>query len=526
MGLGGVGKTQVALELIHWTKRNKPDYSIFWVSALSNSTFEQAFVEMAGMLPVQRRSEDEDFKGLIRRYLSSDTAGPWFLVLDNADDIDMFHTMTQYLPESDGGLTLVTTRSRDVALSVADGVMVELHEMSLREAKSVLQKWLTVEDLGDDATVEELLKELTYLPLAIVQAAAYLKRNQIPIATYLGLLRGTEKDMAGLMNTEFHDNTRYTGSHNAMATTWLVSFDQIRKSDRAATDLLTFISQIGPKAIPQSILPGVGSEEQMVNAIGTLYGYAFLKRRGEGAMFDMHSLMHVAIRIWMRKHAHMKEMEIRAIQHLSAIFPSADGAYCEKWRAYLPHTLLILQRNKDCRIEERYDLFFRVGQCLYEDRRFKEAIRSLTEVYRWRKEHLAEKDHFLLTSEHTFANAYLGDRRIKEAIALLEHVVAVRKKMLAEEDHFSTDIRARTRKRISRRPAHQRGHRHTQTHSGGTKEDADGKRPFSTDIRTSTRKRIPQRPAYQRGHRHARTYGGNTKEDIGRKGPFSTDIRA
>ena len=77
---------------------------------------------------------------------------------------------------------------------------------------------------------------------------------------------------ASLLSREFHDSTRYNSSPNAVATTWLVSFDQIRKSDPAAAHLLSFISQIEAKAIPQSILPGLESEEQMVNAVGTLCG--------------------------------------------------------------------------------------------------------------------------------------------------------------------------------------------------------------------------------------------------------------
>ncbi len=341
----------------------------------------------------------------------------------------MLRTITQYLPESDGGLVLVTTRSRDVALSVADEGLVELHEMSPCEAKSVLQRWLTMEDLEDNAAVEELLNELTYLPLAITQAAAYLKRNQISIATYLKLLRGTEKDMISLMSSEFH------GSNNAVATTWLVSFDQIRRSDPAAAAILSFISQIEPKAIPQSILPGVGSKVQMVDAIGTLCGYAFLGSRGEGDMFDMHSLVHVATRIWIEKHGRVKETEIDAIQHLSTIFPSADNSHREEWRAYLPHTLRILQRSGDCRIEERCSLSFQVGQCLYMDRRFKEAVKSYTEAYQWNKQHLVEEDYSRLTSEHKLARAYLDNRQIKEAMEIFEHVVAVRKKTLVEEDH-------------------------------------------------------------------------------------------
>ncbi|KAK3943174.1 hypothetical protein QBC46DRAFT_254807 [Diplogelasinospora grovesii] len=62
------------------------------------------------------------------------------------------------------------------------------------------------------------------------------------------------------------------------------------------------------------------------------------------------------------------------------------------------------------------------------------VIRSFTEAYQWRKEHLVEDDHSRLALEHALASAYLGDRRIKEAIRMLEHVVAVEKKTLAEDD--------------------------------------------------------------------------------------------
>ena len=154
-------------------------------------------------------------------------------------------------------------------------------------------------------------------------------------------------------------------------------------------------------------------------------------------MFDMHSLLHVATRIWIAKHERVNETEIEPIQHPLTIFPSADrnGANREKWRAYLPHALRVLQGSTDSRIEERYNLFFQVGRCLDMDRCFKDAIRSFTEVYRWRKDHLAEEHHSRLASEHELAAAYLEDRRIKEAIEILEHVVAVRKRTPAEEDH-------------------------------------------------------------------------------------------
>ncbi len=414
MGLGGVGKTQVALKFAYWAKENKPDYSIFWVPALSDASFEQAYTEMARKLPVRKDTDDENPMESVRQYLSSEAAGPWLLIVDNADDMGMFFGSSdtpggiiEYLPESEGGLTLFTTRSREVAVAVAGNDVVELHEMSPQEATNFLEKSLIRKDLlCDKVTVTELLKKLTYLPLAITQAVAYLNTNQVSIADYLGLLRGTEQDIISLMSRQFHDSTRYRGSQSAVATTWLVSFDQIRKSDSAAADLLSFMSRIEPKAIPRSILPGPESEEQMEHAIGTLCAYAFLVRRGESKIFDMHSLVHLATQIWVQRHGDATQMTEQANRHLAVAFPSDDYANRSLWREYLPHALRVLQGNEGRDMKERYDLYIKVGRCLQADGRIKEAVKCFEESYQWEKGHSAEDHPSRLASQHELAGAY------------------------------------------------------------------------------------------------------------------------
>ncbi len=106
--------------------------------------------------------------------------------------------------------------------------------------------------------------------------------------------------MFSLLDREFDDSTRYPKgdcAHNAVMTTFLVTIEEIFRTDHTAINLLSFISHIEPKAIPRSMLPHTGSEEQMVNAIGLLCGYSFLERRGDSNMFDMHGLVHIARRI-------------------------------------------------------------------------------------------------------------------------------------------------------------------------------------------------------------------------------------
>ncbi len=439
VGLGGVGKTQVALQLAYWTKKNRPEFSIFWVPALSKATFEQAFAAMAKKLPIQGGGEDDDLKESVREYLSSEAAGPWLLVVDNADDGEIFFGsaeilggISEYLPESDDGVTLFTTRSREVAGSVAGSDVVDLHAMDLPEAADYLGKLLIG---GSKEGAAELLKELSYLPLAITQAAAYLNTTQVPIPEYLRLLRRADQETVSLMSREFYDGTRYRGSQNAVATTWLVSFDQIRKSNSAAADLLAFLSCIEPKQIPESILPRSELEEQMVHAVGTLCGYAFLTRRGDSKVFDMHSLVHLATRIWVQREGLEVTTDEKATRHLATVFPSANYKNRNLWREYLPHAFTVLQHSKVLDIQERSNLLSRVGRCLRADGRSKEAISSLEEACQWGNRHLAEDHLDRLESQHKLAQAYLDNGQAKEAMALLEQVVAIQARTLAE-DHL------------------------------------------------------------------------------------------
>ena len=441
VGLGGVGKTQVALEFAYRVRESWPEYSIFWVPALSAETFELAYREIARLCSVSTNAEGEDPKELVQRHLSTELAGKWLIIVDNADDQEVLFGppdkpggITDYLPEKENGLVLFTTRNREAAVSLAGIDVVEVHEMDRQEAVAFLEKSLIRKDLlCDNAITTELLDELTYLPLAIAQAAAYMNTNQVSMQEYIRLLRNTEQDMVSLMSREFRDSTRYKNSENAVAATWLVSFDQIRKSDAAAADLLSFMSHIEPKAIPRSLLPTLQPEEQTVHAIGTLCAYAFTVRRGNSDTYDMHRLVHLAARVWGQRHGIAGETSEKATQHLAREFPSDEYANRAVWREYLPHTLRFLKDGMGIDMAERYVLCIKVGKSLYVDGRIREAVTWLSESLQWRKSHFVEDHPDRLASQHELAGAYEADGQVGKAVELLEHVVAVEEKVLAED---------------------------------------------------------------------------------------------
>jgi len=443
VGLGGVGKTQLALRLAYWVRDNKPEYSIFWVPALSGATFEHACGEIVKKLAIGKSSSDKDPKGLLQHYLSSPEAGKWLLVVDNADDHNLLfggtsisEGLADYLPESEDGRTLFTTRSRIVAVDAAKSDVVELDKMSPQDAASHLEEsliWKVAVRNSPDA--EALLTELEYLPLAITQAAAYLNENQISVVEYLGLLRGAPRDMVSLMSREFRDKTRYKDSRNAVATTWLVSFEQIRTSNSVAADLLAFISRIQPKGIPRSLLPQCESKEEMTRALGTLSAYSFLSNRGENKVFDMHSLVHMATQIWVDQRGLATQEAEKAIRHVSNAFPFGEHENRFLWREYMPHAIKMLEEPEGQDIKERYLLCLGVGYCLFVDGRIKEAVNALEQCHQWRSSEYLEDHPDRLLSQHVLAGAYHLNGQIKEAVDLLKHVVEVEGRVLTE-DHL------------------------------------------------------------------------------------------
>lgn len=111
-----------------------------------------------------------DVKDLVRRHLSTERAGRWLLIVDNAEDTEMFkQSLLRYLPTSPLGVTTFTTRQSSVARNLAVSNLLEVKELSLYEATKLLKTTLAdVDSFKDPKAVAELLAELGSILLAII----------------------------------------------------------------------------------------------------------------------------------------------------------------------------------------------------------------------------------------------------------------------------------------------------------------------------------------------------------------------
>lgn len=193
-GLGGVGKTQLALQFAYWVKDNHPEYSVFWVPVLSCESFQEACYEIGKKIGILGKGLDkEDPRGPVRDFLNSEESGKWRLILDNADREKIVMNISggihAYLPHSDTGLTVLTIRNRSVGTALARNNLITLSCLSQDDAENFLRASLLNElPPRDRSSTTKLLQKLEYLPLAIVQAEAYINMTSKPITGYLTLL--------------------------------------------------------------------------------------------------------------------------------------------------------------------------------------------------------------------------------------------------------------------------------------------------------------------------------------------------
>ena len=117
-GLGGMGKTQIALETAFRVRHQDPYCSVFWVPAVDITSFENAYREVGQKLGVPGIDDQKaDVKLLVKTTLSQESHSRWLMIIDNADYMELlFGTIAicDCLPSSPTGSILFTTRNNEV----------------------------------------------------------------------------------------------------------------------------------------------------------------------------------------------------------------------------------------------------------------------------------------------------------------------------------------------------------------------------------------------------------------------------
>jgi NB-ARC domain len=339
-GLGGIGKTQAALEYAY---RYRTEYNtVLWVRADSVTSLISSLVELARVLELPERHEQDQgiiVQAVLRWFrLHTD----WLLIYDNIDDLSIAEP---FLPKAGPGHLLLTTRAHALG-KIAERLEVQTMEPETG-ALLLLRKagLLTLPDTLDIASprngkiAREISQELDGLPLAIDQAGAYIKEAPCLLSNYLSLYRTRRGDILRKRGSFDQD---YPAS---VATTWSLSFEKVFQANPASAELLNFCAFLAPNAIPEEVITKgalnltpllrkvVVHPVQFDHAITVLLAYSLIDRNSNTTL-NIHRLVQTVLRDGMPVEAG-HEWKRRAVLVVNTASPNVEDVRqweaCERW---------------------------------------------------------------------------------------------------------------------------------------------------------------------------------------------------
>ncbi|KAG9239765.1 P-loop containing nucleoside triphosphate hydrolase protein [Amylocarpus encephaloides] len=458
-GLGGVGKSQIAIEHSYRLRERDPNLWVFWVYASTAERFENAYKSIAATLDLPGADDPKtDVLDLVSRWLSNPDHGRWHMILDNADDIRVFQKtqgegsatgdgpnlpLLDYIPQSTNGSVLVTTRDRGVASWLASGYRdaIPVNLMTVEEADQLLCARIP-EGLSTEFHRAELVEELDYLPLAISQAAAYISAKvvRMTVSKYLRLYRQNEESQSRLLDEDTGDLRRHPSVPNSVIRTWQISFDQLKRNKPQAAELLSLMAMLDRQGIPEFLLNvQYPSLLDLEDALGSLHEFSLITIEKGGKTFGMHRLVQLATRKWVEKYGDNKRWWGEAIKVVSKAFP--DGSY-SNWKTcetLSPHALQVLAYRLESRksMLDRASLLHNMAWYNWIQGRYEVANAESQESLAIREQYLQYDDGTILASRSMLASVLSSQGKYADAEALNRQTLAIREEVLGKT-HPST----------------------------------------------------------------------------------------
>ncbi|KAJ7099151.1 hypothetical protein C8R44DRAFT_716814 [Mycena epipterygia] len=435
-GLGGAGKTQIALKFIAESTSNFTN--IFFIDSSSIETIETGLKNIAKTKAVGDSSQSA------LQYLRSKKE-EWLLFFDNADDPKI--NLNDYFPQCDHGNIIITSRNPGlVVYASSHSIVSDMEEMDAVD--------LLLRSAGEEATDDnKTAAVLHYLPLAIVQAGAFTSKSG-DLDSYLALYKQNRARLLSQKPAQSHDNYAWT-----VYTTWQISFNQLSQPAATFLQLCSLLhhqgisEQIFKNAATYKFGPSSPSKEelhmpleylsQFLGADGMWDSFGFLDMTNEvrayslinfhpqQKIFSMHPLVHD----WTRRTLSNKEsyhhcmvaivgMSVAGILH-------GDLQLASLWM--LPHIDFLLQEHSNVIPDFRHEY----GKIYVWGEKFKKAENLQAAVVQKRRDLLGEDHLDTLKAMYWLAWTYRTLGKFKEA-EQLEVVVLKQHRNILGDNHPDT----------------------------------------------------------------------------------------
>jgi len=342
-GLGGIGKTQTAAEYAY---RYGDEYThVCWLYAANREALIADCVSLAALLdlPEMDGQDQQQIVAAVKRWLA--THEGWLLIMDNADDLPLAQ---EFLPTSHKGYILYTTRAQAAGAIAAS---IEVEQLNVQEGTVLLLLWSKLLDrdtpleqvqAADRAAAERIVREMDGLPLALVQAGAYVEETGCSLTDYLSLYATHRKGLLARRSRLFRDYPE------TVYTTWSLSFQQVEQESPAAADVLRLCAFLAADAIPEELLmrgaaalgatPGavVTDPFELNDVLEVLRRYSLVRRDASTHMLSIHRLVQAVLKESMDQESQRLWAD-RTVRVVNAAFPEGNYGAVTQYQYYLPH---------------------------------------------------------------------------------------------------------------------------------------------------------------------------------------------
>jgi hypothetical protein len=339
-GLGGAGKTSVAVEYAH---RHLAHVGLAWQFPAEDPALLLAeFARLAAQLGAREVVDARDPVASVHAVLAAFPAG-WLVVFDNAPSAE---AVQRFLPPAGRGRVLITSQSA----AWPRGQAVEVPVLGTPVAAGFL-----VNRTGDadEGAAADLAEELGGLPLALEQAAAYIQATGITLTGYLSLFRDRRADLLARGQAARHPAD--------VAATLGLALYRLGDDTPAAAGLLQLLAFLAPEPVPLALLladtqaagalapavaatvePLLGDRVAAGDAVAALRRYSLVTQAGEGRVI-VHRLVQAVTRAQLSAEA-VGEWQQAAAALVEAAVP-ADTTVPAAWpvcAVLLPHARAVL----------------------------------------------------------------------------------------------------------------------------------------------------------------------------------------
>ena len=439
-GLGGIGKTQTAVEYAY---KYKDEYkAVFWVNADSKESIISSFVKIAGLLnlPVKDDKEQELIADSVKHWLEINSR--WLLIFDNADDPKL---VEKYFPFQTKGHIILTSRAQ-IFVNLHIMKPLKMDEMSPDESKQFLLRRTGRNDIPlnqiETDAIEQLGKELDYFPLALEQAGAFIHEKSSSFNDYLISYR-----KRGL---ELLEETKSDSYPKSIATTWSLNFEQVKQTSNASIDLLYVSAFLSPYSIPLELiahgakelgpalstsLTDVESDPVSLNKVlEPLSKYSLISLDPVHRTYSIHRMVQAVLKDKMDSDTrrHWTERTIKAVEKA---FPDVEFKVWDICEIMIPHAKFCLEliQKSNLEFQEAARLLNKAGEYLGERALFAEARQFFEQALDVRKKILEKNHPDLAETYNDFAGLYHNQGKYKEAEEFYNNALDIRKKILVKD---------------------------------------------------------------------------------------------